>query len=542
MPTISLFVTSDTHGQWIQRDDYHGLSMVDTAMTLHEHRQSCNHPTVTIDLGDFIQGSGLATYFNQEHQDGSMFAKVMNALQYDVQLLGNHEFNFGSDYRDQIIHQLNAPVLAANIINETTGQPIYGHPFRIFEIEGFKIGILGVTTSYIKHWELPINYAGLDILDAYETVKSYVKDLRPKVDLLVVAYHGGFEKDLETFEAIEPQTGENQGAQMIENIEGIDILLTGHQHRSLAGQSKGVTYLQPGYGGEYIGRIDISADPQGEIQTIEPQLIPVLEHKEAEEWLRHGLEPELSEGRQWLQTVIGIAPIESPTDNPFEARLYGHPYAELLNQIQKKHLDTRFSAVAIVNDAFAEFTGEITQETLLVAYPFYNLMAKVRLTGQDLFDIMEYNLEYFTWTQDNQLRVNPNKLDPKPQHYNLDLYSGFTSIVDLRKPFGQRIIDLVDEESGQSLNRAQEYTVAVSQYRAVGGGNYHWFSEDKIIEISEIDIASLLKSQLDSFTAKDWDTINHAYKHIQYIYEPNLSENPLDISNMTIHQMISGNK
>lgn len=534
MRKISMFVTSDTHGQWVSRADYHQLSLLDTAMTLHHHRQACDHPTLTIDLGDFIQGSGLATYFNQERKDGTMFARVMNAMQYDAQLIGNHEFNFGPDYRNHILEQISAPILAANIVDEATGQPVYGQPYRIFDIDGTKVGILGVTTSYIKHWELPKNYQGLEFPDAFETVKAYVHQLRPQVDILVVAYHGGFEKDLITFEPIEPQTGENQGARMIEDIEGIDILLTGHQHRHLAGHTRGVTYLQPGYGGEYIGQIDLEISDDHHLEQAHAHLIPVKDKQDYAPWLKAALDPDFTEGKQWLQFVIGHAPIQSSTDVPFEARLFGHPYAEFLNQIQLKHTGAQFSGVAIVNDAFAKFTGEIRQETLLEAYPFYNLISTVRLTGQDLFDIMEYNMEYFSWTPHGQLRINPKKLDPKPQHYNLDLYSGFTSVVDLTQAFGHRVIDLVDEMTGESLDRDKEYIVAVSQYRAVGGGNYHWFKEDKIIDISEIDIATLIKTQLDTFDASDWEKINQAYQHIVFVNEPFLSQDPMNPEDMAV--------
>lgn len=536
MTKITIFVTSDTHGQWLDREDNHQLSMVDTALTLYAHRQVCHHPTLTIDLGDFIQGSGLATYFNQERQDGAMFARVMNALGYDAQLIGNHEFNFGSDYRDAILDQMKAPILAANIIDQTSRQPFYGQPYRIFDMEGVKVGILGVTTSYIKHWELAKNYRGLDFLDAYETVKAYVKQLRPQVDILIVAYHGGFEKDLETFEAIEPLTGENQGGQMIEEIDGIDVLLTGHQHRHLAGCSRGVTYIQPGYGGEVIGQIDIDFAADQTIHHIEAKLIPVEEKQVMQDWLKEALEPDLSEGRTWLQSSIGKAPIQSPTTNPFEARLFGHPYAEFLNQIQLKETGAQFSGVAIVNDFFTKFTGNISQADLLEAYPYFNLIATVKVSGQDLYEIMEYNMEYFSWTQEGKLRINPEKLDPKPQHYNLDLYSGFTSVVDLTKPFGERILDLVDEVSGESLDLSKEYILAVSQYRAVGGGNYHWFDETKILNISEIDIASLIKNQLDDFNARDWEKINQDYQHIVLVNEPHLSNHPLDCVDMTLKE------
>ena len=39
-----------------------------------------------------------------------------------------------------------------------------------------KIGIIGVTTSYIPNWELPAHYEGLRFEDAFESAKHYVDD------------------------------------------------------------------------------------------------------------------------------------------------------------------------------------------------------------------------------------------------------------------------------------------------------------------------------------------------------------------------------
>lgn len=106
---------------------------------------------------------------------------------------------FGEDYRDNILNQLEAPILCANIVWQETGQPALGQPYVITEREGIRIGIIGVTTEYIPHWELPAHYEGLAFLDAYQVAKKYAEQIRPQVDVLILAYHGGFERDLNSF-------------------------------------------------------------------------------------------------------------------------------------------------------------------------------------------------------------------------------------------------------------------------------------------------------------------------------------------------------
>src|SRR5699024_661343 len=150
------------------------------------------------------------TYLSQERQDGRVIARAMNVIGYDYQLIGNHEFNFGQNYRDQIIQDLNADLLVSNIIDDATGKPFLGKPYDIIEREGIKIGIVGVTTSYIPNWELPAHYEGIRFEDAFESAKYNVEIVRDQVDVVILAYHGGFERDLVTKEPLEELTKENQ--------------------------------------------------------------------------------------------------------------------------------------------------------------------------------------------------------------------------------------------------------------------------------------------------------------------------------------------
>lgn len=525
--TITILVTSDTHGQWVDRHDQGGRSLRDTAEKISQVNAEADHPVLTIDLGDFIQGSTLATYL-QKTRDGSFFARVMNAIGYDYQIIGNHEFNFGADYRDHILAQLKAKVLSANIVDAKTLEPVYGQPYDIIEIQGIRIGIIGVTTSYIKNWELPRNYQGLDFLDAFTTTQKYVEYLRPQVDIVIVAYHGGVEKDLTTFEAIEPQTGENQGARMLQEIPGIDVLLTGHQHRLIAEVVGDTVVIQPGFGGESLGQVDLVFEGKTIVDK-RVVLHPVTKGARHNPAIEAAMAPDFQAVQEWLGRVIGRADLAAPTTDAFLARMQGHPFAEFLNQLQLRETGAQYSGVAIVNDAFKDFIGPITNEKLLLSYPFFNLIATVELTGQDLKAIMEFNLRYFILNKAGQVRVNPRRLHPKPQHYNYDLYSGFKTLVDLTQPFGNRVIAMIDEATGDSLKADETYRVAVSQYRSVGGGHFHWFTPEKVKAISRIDIAKLMYQALENFTPADWQAINQHYRHLDFIPEVPIAPSPMSL-------------
>ena len=99
------------------------------------------------------------------------------------------------------------------------------------EKKGVRIGILGLTTSYIPHWEQPRNIKGWKFNSALEAAKQYVPELRQQCDIVIVAYHGGFERDLATGMPTEELTGEDEGYAIVNEVPGIDVFVTGHQHR-----------------------------------------------------------------------------------------------------------------------------------------------------------------------------------------------------------------------------------------------------------------------------------------------------------------------
>ena len=123
-------------------------------------------------------------------------------------------------------------LLNANILDETTQQPFVGQPYKIFERQGVKIGVIGLTTQYIPHWEQPAHIQGLTFADPVMVAQKCIAEIRSQVDVLILAYHGGFAEDLQTGKPLERYFG-NQGYQLLQ-LAGVDALVTGHQHREIA--------------------------------------------------------------------------------------------------------------------------------------------------------------------------------------------------------------------------------------------------------------------------------------------------------------------
>ena len=159
--------------------------------------------------------------------------------------------------------------------------------------------------------------------------------------------------------------------------------------------------------------------------------------------------------------------------------------------MQLRETSADFSAIALINETFKDFRGPITNEILLASYPYYNLIATVEISGQTIKDALEFDLNYLVLDQDGRKSINPSYIAPKPKHYNFDVFSGLMTTVDLTQPVGQRVVSIVDERKGQELDLDAIYTLALTQYRACGGGDYHMFSSDQMKTLSKTDLAKI---------------------------------------------------
>ena len=87
-------------------------------------------------MGILFKVRRLVTRKAETHSVAAI-TKIINQMNYDVSILGNHEFNYGLDYLKETIASYQQPVLAANILGKD-GQPYFGQPYVIIENKGLK--------------------------------------------------------------------------------------------------------------------------------------------------------------------------------------------------------------------------------------------------------------------------------------------------------------------------------------------------------------------------------------------------------------------
>ena len=497
---LTILATSDIHGylfptDYVKQSIESPLGLFKVASVLNKEKNQNEDPVITIENGDYIQGSPLSQYVKENIHHPKPLVSALNDLDFDVSIIGNHEFNYGLDYVKEYITQIKHPVLSANILTKE-GDYFADYPVKIIEKNGLKIGILGLTTQYIPHWEHPRNIENLQFHSAVETAKAWVPKLRKQADIVIVAYHGGFESDLHTGNPTEKHTGENEGYRLLNEVPGIDAFITGHQHREIAEVINDVPIIQPGHRGEKIGKIELEIEKSNQQIKIVNQKATLIStnHFPADKNLLEKYQSLENKVEDWLDEVIGQTAGDMRIKNPNQARMKEHPYVEFINRVQKHYGNADISCTALFSNQAPGYGTNITSRDVLLNYPYPNTLAVIKINGAELKAALEKTAEYFTLNEEDEITIHPKYNKPKPQPYNYDMYEGIDYTLDIAKPIGERVVQL--EFKGKPVQKDDTFELATNQYRAVGGGNYSMFEGKKFIREMNQPMSDLIKEYI----------------------------------------------
>ena len=271
--TLAVLETTDLHFN-VRSYDYFKLAedktygFERTATLIRAARKEFAN-TLLVDNGDTIQGTALADYEAEVKpipctQQLSMY-KAMGALSFDAGTLGNHEFNYGLPFLNQVlgggleVDGVDAsqkcagngyPAVLANVYSSKTKKPLV-QPYAVLErtmvakgSDGkevklpIKIGVIGFTTPGIMNWDKRYLEGKVYTEGAVEAAGKYVPELRAKgADVVVALLHGGL--DGSAYSA----TMENPGL-YLSKVAGIDAMVMGHQHSVFPDLSAKPAYSQ----------------------------------------------------------------------------------------------------------------------------------------------------------------------------------------------------------------------------------------------------------------------------------------------------------
>lgn len=210
-----------------------------------------------LDGGDTWHGS-----YTCYHTEGQDMVNVMNVLKPDAMTF-HWEFTLGSDRVREIVQDLPFAALGANIFDAEWDEPAEDFaPYKMFERGGVKIAVIGQAFPYMPianpRWMFPEYSFGI----REERMQEVVDQARGEgAELVVLLSHNGFDVD----------------KKMASQVQGIDVILSGHTHDALpepvlVGET---IIVASGSNGKFVSRVDLDVR-DGRMMGFRHKLIPIF--------------------------------------------------------------------------------------------------------------------------------------------------------------------------------------------------------------------------------------------------------------------------
>ena len=471
---LTILGTSDMHGNiW-------GFSYEDNSETanngmarLYTYIQQVraeNPNTILIDAGDDIQGTIMTDdIYNKTPEEPHPVITAMNYMGYDAMTLGNHEFNWGIPTMQTILSQAEFPVLAANV-TDADGELVTGAGWTIVERDGVKVAIIGVVTPDVPIWDG--GKEGIDgaVFEAANTaVGKAIDEIGDQADVIVVSAHMGM------YAEFDEEGGSDSAQKILDDNPEIDVLQVAHNHVVVNEKQGDVVIGGVRNGGRDIARFDLTLDADNNVVDATVEIVDMTDVTPSQE-IRDI--PLVAEAHQkTIDYIAGgtdesgepLPPLGSTTakfqpENEIRGipagRVMDTAVMDLINQIQLENSGADVSAAALFKDTSDLPEGDINYGNIFDIYKFDNTLYRVTVTGAELKAYMEWSAECYNQWEEGDINIS---FDPEYPDYLYDMFAGVEYEIDLSKPKGERIQNVMFK--GEPLQDDQTLTLAVNNYR-----------------------------------------------------------------------------
>ena len=372
--TISVIHTTDLHGHILPTKTYTGITDVGgfarCATQIRRWRKE-NPDSLLVDIGDLYQGTA-ASY----HNEGRLFVDLLANFEYDAWTLGNHDFDWGPEVLANNIKAAKIPILTANL----TGAPEKVIPWKMREIAGFRIALIGLVTPGLPYWLMPETLGGIAPTDPALALKKSIAQARSaKADAIVVLGHYGHLKEDDFANPIRNTLTEAPGA---------EVFIAGHTHAHVPSLEIGGTlYTQANYYGINCGKVDLTFDVNSRKLIAKTAATAYMDKRtDLDPGVINLSQPELKTAADQLARVL------TTLKEPIPGKQRESPLAKLLCKSFSEALRRNKTPVdAVFHGTFG--TPEIPAGPVTVAdaweiLPYENTLVTVTITPAQLLEIV----------------------------------------------------------------------------------------------------------------------------------------------------------
>ncbi|MCK9781159.1 bifunctional UDP-sugar hydrolase/5'-nucleotidase UshA [Proteus columbae] len=412
---ITILHTNDHHGHFWHNDrGEYGLAAQKTVVdNIRDEVAKKGGSVLLLSGGDINTGVP-----ESDLQDAEPDFKGMNLVGYDAMALGNHEFDNPLDVLRQQEKWATFPFLSANIYQKSTGERLF-KPYTIFDKQGVKIAVLGLTTDDTVRIGNPANFPDTEFRKPADEAKKVVEELRTteKPDIIIAATHMGHYDD------------GNHGSNAPGDVEMaralpkgyLDMIVGGHSQDPVCMSQENKNYKQADYvpgtpcapdnqngtwivqaheWGKYVGRADFEFR-NGEFTLKHYQLIPINLNQKVKkddgttelvyytEEIPHNpemmklLTPYQEKGGEQLNVKVGEVVGKLEGDRS-KVRFVQTNMARLLLSAQAERANADFAIMSGGGVRDSIESGDITYKDVLKVQPFANELVYVDFKGEEV--------------------------------------------------------------------------------------------------------------------------------------------------------------
>ncbi|MCL5037229.1 MAG: bifunctional metallophosphatase/5'-nucleotidase [Chloroflexi bacterium] len=449
---IVVITTNDMHGQLTPKTNKRMIEPPQTvggvayvATVIGDIKRDYPNHCLTLDMGDFAQGTIESNSFV-----GLPMIEFMDFAGYDAMAVGNHEFDWGIDKMGKTLKKAKFPVLCANVTDTKTGKPLpFCKPYEVKEIDGVKIGLIGVLTPVAKTIVKAENIAGYDIEDPAKAINRIVPILKTRgCKMIIVMSHNGLDEDKE----------------IAENIHDVQLITGGHSHTFLEKPEKvnGVLITQAGSSGCYVGKLvlDVDKDTGSIVNYNEDYLVPVIDKDITP---NPKMEKMVAEYKEKVRPILEqpVGELGQDLDNERAYQGLDSSIGDFITDgiRHQTEADIAFYNAGGIRSTFKK--GKLNFGDVFAVLPFDDAVVSMDLTGAQVKEIVVRGFSKKGVIQ----------------------FSGMEVTYDPGKEDADRIVDI--KVSGAPLDLNKVYRVSTTAFLAGGGDNFTTFKEGKNVQYGD---------------------------------------------------------
>ena len=494
----------------VHSNDVHGaIAGYANIAALAAEYESQGAKVIVADAGDFSQGK-----VEVSSNKGLNAVKMMDAAGYDVATLGNHEFDYGYAQLKENLKEATFSTICCNILDEN-GKPAF-EGSKVFDIDGLKIGFIGVNTPESQTKANPALIKGLTWLagdDMVKAVQAEADKLKADgTDVIVVLSHLG----------VDSESKPNRSTDLWAGLKGVDFIIDGHSHTVMEKGDNNEPIQSTGTAFENVGVIVID----NATKKIEKNmLVKVTEDSAKDEAVAKAAQDITDAINAEYGTVFAKSEVELNGDRSYNTKtdLYGNRDGEtnlgdlitdsMVWSVKKTGgvtVDEK-NIVAVTNGGgirAAIKAGDVTKKDVNTVLPFGNTIAVVYVTGAELLEALEAST-YCSPTSaiggfPQVSGINYTVDASKAYDANDTTYPGSTY-------YGPKTINRVtiDSINGQAFDAKATYAVITNNFLAAGGDTYYAFASASAQFDTGIPLDEAL---MDYITTELKGTIGEQYK------------------------------